>query len=201
MKTKCILFDADGVIIKADVFSIQYQKQFGVSNDKMLPFFKGVFQDCLVGKADLKEVVHPYLDDWKWTGTVDDFLEFWFKAEHHIDERMLKLIKVLQGKNIKCYLVTKQEKHRTEYIRNEMGLEDVFDHIFSSADIGSKKPEREFYESIFQWIEKTDGFKKDELFFVDDSRENVDAAREFGIDSMLYQNFDDFEKKVTTLVK
>lgn len=201
MKTKCILFDADGVVIDTDVFSVQYQKQFGVANEVMLPFFKGVFQECLVGKADLKVVVKPYLPDWKWTGTVDEFLEFWFKAEHHIDDRMIRLIKDLQSKGVKCYLATKQEKYRTKYIRNEMGFDDVFDHIFSSADIGAKKPEREFYESIFQWIEKTDGLSKDELFFVDDSEENVTSAIDFGIDSMLYKNFDDFEKKVTTLVK
>jgi putative hydrolase of the HAD superfamily len=201
MKTKCILFDADGVVINTEVFSSQYQKQFGVSNDEMLPFFKGIFQECLVGKADLKEAVLPYLPAWKWNGTVDEFLEYWFRAEHHIDERMLELIKALKDKNIKCYLATKQEKYRTEYMRSKMGFNDVFDGIFSSADIGHKKPEREFYEFILKWIEKTDGFKKEELFFVDDSKENVDSAIDCGINSWLYTDFDDFKKKVLILAK
>lgn len=201
MKKKCILFDADGVVINTDVFSVQYQKQFGVANEEMLPFFKGIFQDCLVGKADLKEVIEPYLADWKWNGTVDEFLKYWFKAEHKIDERMIKLIKDLQSKNIKCYLATKQEKYRTEYMRNEMGFDDVFDHIFSSADIGYKKPEQKFFDFIFKWIETKDGFNKNEIFFVDDAEENVSAGLEFGIDSMLYQNFNDFEKKVNELLK
>lgn len=201
MKTKCILFDADGVVINTDVFSVQYQKQFGVSNDEMLPFFKGIFQECLVGKADLKEAVLPYLADWKWNGTVDEFLEYWFRAEHHIDKRILKLIKTLKSKDIKCYLATKQEKYRTEYMRSKMGFDDIFDHIFSSADLGHKKPEREFYKSVFEWIKKNDGFEKEELFFVDDSKENVDSAIDYGIDSWLYTDFDDFEKKVVALVR
>jgi len=40
MKTKCILFDADGVIIRSEIFSKQYQKKYGIENDAMLPFFK-----------------------------------------------------------------------------------------------------------------------------------------------------------------
>ena len=59
---KAIVLDADGVIInKPDMFSVQYQKEFGISNEVMLPFFKGRFQDCLTGKADLKEELKPFL--------------------------------------------------------------------------------------------------------------------------------------------
>lgn len=201
MNTKCILFDADGVVINSEMFSVQYQIRFGVSDDEMLPFFRGIFKDCLVGKADLKEVVRPYLKDWKWTGTVDEFLQFWFKTEHHIDEKMIELIKALRSKNIKCFLVTNQEKYRTEYMTNEMGFKKVFDHIFSSAEIGYKKPEREFYEFIFNWINKTKSVAKEEIFYIDDSQEAINAANTYGINSRFYANFDDFTNQINTLVK
>ena len=61
-KIKAIIFDADGVVINSpEMFSIQYQKAFGISNDVMLPFFEGIFQDCLKGKADLKEELKHHL--------------------------------------------------------------------------------------------------------------------------------------------
>lgn len=199
MNMKCILFDADGVAINSEMFSVQYQKRYDVSNDEMLPFFKGIFQDCLIGKVDLKEAVSPYLKSWKWDGTVDEFLQFWFKVEHHIDEKLIGLIKVLRGKNIKCYLATNQEKYRTEYMINEMGFKDVFDHIFSSAEIGYKKPEREFYEVIFNWINKTDSVAKEEIFYVDDSQEAVDSANSFGIKASFYANFNDFAEQIKAM--
>ena len=201
MTIKYILFDADGVVINSELFSIQYQKQFGISNDKMLPFFKGIFQDCLVNKADLKKVVLPYLKNWKWTGTVDEFLQFWFKAEHHIDKKMIELIKTLQNRGIKCYLATNQEKYRTEYMKNKMGFKNIFDHIFSSVEIGFKKPEREFYEFIFNWINKMGDVAKDEIFYTDDSQKSIDMATAFGINSHFYTNFDNFAKQIKTLVK
>lgn len=40
MKTKCILFDADGVIIDSENFGVAYQKDFGMPKEKMLPFIK-----------------------------------------------------------------------------------------------------------------------------------------------------------------
>ena len=58
-ETKCILLDVDGVLVNSEMFSLQYQKRFNLPQDIMLPFFKGVFQDCLIGKADLKEAVAP----------------------------------------------------------------------------------------------------------------------------------------------
>jgi len=39
MTTKCILFDADGVVIDSEMFSVQYQKEYDISNDDMIPFF------------------------------------------------------------------------------------------------------------------------------------------------------------------
>lgn len=183
-------------IQKCSVLNI---KNFGLSDDAMSPFFKEVFQDCLVNKIDLKKAVEPYLKGWKWTGTVDEFLRFWFESEHHINKKMIDLIKTLRNKNIKCFLATNQEKYRTEYVKNEMGFKNIFDNIFSSAEIGYKKPEREFYEFIFNQINQTEDITKKEIFYIDDSQDAVDAANTFGIKASLYTNFDDFNKQIKVL--
>jgi len=200
MEIKCILFDADGVVINSEMFSVQYQKEHDVSNDEMLPFFKGEFQNCIIGKADLIELVKPWLLKWKWIGTVDEFLQFWFKAEHNIDERMVNIIKELRKKGIKCYLATNQEKYRTQYMNNHMGFEELFDHVFSSADIGYKKPEREFYKFILDEIKNEHRINPHEIMFFDDSQENVDEAKKLDIDAHFYKNFKDFESLVKPIL-
>jgi putative hydrolase of the HAD superfamily len=198
MSIKAVVFDADGVVINSpDYFSVQYQKKFGVSNDVMLPFFKGKFQDCLVGKADLKEELMPLLADWCWPGTVDELLRYWFKAEHYIDKRMVKEIETLRKRGIKCYLGTKQEKYRTEYIRKDMGFDKIFDKIYSSAEIGHKKPDKQFFEFIISDLKKNEGILPEEIMFWDDEEINIISARDLGWQGFLYNNFEDFQKVIS----
>ena len=111
-----------------------------------------------------------------------EFLQFWFKAEHNIDERIVNIIKELRKKGIKCYLATNQEKYRTQYMKNHMGFEELFDHVFSSADIGHKKPEREFYEFILNEVKNEHNIYPHEIMFFDDSQDNVTEARKLDID-------------------
>ncbi len=198
MTTKAILFDADGVIIHSEMFSLQYQRLHNVSNDDMLPFFKKDFQPCLIGKADLIEVVKPWLSKWKWDKSAPEFLDLWFKAEDHVDERMISKIKQLRSKGIKCYLATNQEKYRTEYMKNQMGFNNLFDHIFSSADISYTKPAKEYYEYILNRLKTEQNIKPEELMFFDDTQENVDTAIDCNINSHLF-NFEEFEYLIKQL--
>jgi len=190
---KVILFDADGVVIQTELFSAQYGKEFGVTQEEFTPFFKGVFQDCVIGKADLKEIIKPYLPKWKWTGDVDSFLFRWFQSEHHVDQQLLDYIQGLRQKGILCFMATNQEKYRLEYLHTKMNFEHLFDGIYCSCEIGSKKPESAFYEYILQDLAKR-GIGKDEILFVDDTPSHVEGAKQAGIEDYLYKNFEEFKK-------
>lgn len=194
MNIKAAIFDADGVVINSPgYFSVQYQKEFGVSNDVMLPFFKGGFQECVVGASDLKEEVEPLLKDWKWQGSAEELLAYWFKAEHYIDDRVISEIKRLKEKGIKCYLGTKQEKYRMEYIKKDMGLEKFFDGVFCSCDIGYKKPDKQFFDAVSLVLKEREGIEPVNIIFWDDKKENVDAANECGWNAFFYANFNKFK--------
>lgn len=200
MNIKAIIFDADGVVINSPgYFSVQYEKEFGVSNDVMLPFFKGIFQEAVVGKADLKELLVPEIGKWKWEGTIDELLTWWFKAEHYVDERIVKEIQRLQAKDIKCCLGTKQEKYRAAYIRKDMGFEKIFDELYISCDMGCKKPEREFFEFIQNDLAKKYSVKPEEIMLWDNKRENITASKKLGWQSHLYDGFENMQKIISKL--
>lgn len=190
--TKCILFDADGVLIHSEMFSIQYQRKFNVPDKDMLPFFTGRFQDCMVGKADLIEIVRPWLEKWKWTGTVDEFLTFWFESEHNVDERLVKLIQELRKNKIKCYLATNQEKYRTQYMKDRMGFEGLFNHVFSSSDIGHKKDEKEFFTFVLNELKNEHGIFPHDVMFFDDCEKHIEIAKSLDINAHLYTDIDNF---------
>jgi putative hydrolase of the HAD superfamily len=194
---KAILFDADGMVIITQMFSVQFCQEFKINYGKILPFFEDEFQPCLVGKADLKKKIKPWLKKWNWQKSVDEFLEYWFKAEHHFDERVVELIKKLREAGIKCHLTTNQEKYRTEYMRQQMGFGEIFDTVFSSAEIGFKKPQKEYFAHVLKKI----GLRKSEIQFWDDKEKNVEAAAAFGFDARIYKNFEEFEKEALGLIK
>ena len=191
-----ILYDLDGVVVNSPkrLFSTALAERFGASHDRdLLPFFEGVFQHCLIGKADLKEVLPAYLPRWRWRGNVEELLRFWFENERAFDERMLSHIKELRGKGKRCFLATNNEKYRTKYLWKEMFLCERFDDIFSSASVGFLKSEQEFWEAVFARMGNPD---KESVFFWDDDQQNVDAARQFGFAAEFYTDFDTYKNKM-----
>ena len=65
---------------------------------------------------------------------------------------------------------------------DELPLLKIFEKKVYSAVCGFTKPEA----GIFDYLCKTCEITPDEAIFVDDSQKNVDGAREFGIDAVLF---------------
>lgn len=197
---KVILFDGDGVIInKPMLFSEHLAKDYDVSYEEaILPFFKNEFQLCLTGKADLKEVIKPYLSKWNWDKSIDELLEYWFKNENFVDKRITDLIIAYRTSGIKCYLHSNQEKYRTDYMKDVMGLGEFVEDIFSSAYLGVKKPEPQFWQSVFDKIQPV---SKEEVLVWDDDKENVESAKAFGFNAEFYNGYDSFIETMKKYIK
>ncbi len=194
---KAILFDADGVIINTEMFSVQLAKDYHIDPQKLLPFFKNEFQKCLTGKADLKVELQPYLKQWGWTKSADDFLTYWFASEHKIDESLIAYIQTLRRRGIPCYMATNQEKYRTEYFLTRMGFAESFDAIFSSSQLGEKKPDTAFFKKILTNLKP---LQAEEILFWDNSPSHINGAKQVGIHAQLYTNFEDLKKKTDQLL-
>ncbi len=194
---KAIIFDADGVMIQSEMFSTVYTKDFGITLDKMLLFFNGRFQECLIGNADLKEEIKKYLTEWKWNKSVDEFLDYWFKAEHSINQPLVDYVIKLKSLGITCTLGTNQEKYRTEYMMNKMGFNNVFNYVFSSAYIGFKKPEHEFYRHITNTLK----LEPNQILLWDDTKGNIESAKEFGMNAEFYSSYEHFKNKMKDYIE
>jgi putative hydrolase of the HAD superfamily len=166
------------------MFSYKYAQEFNIQISELDDFFKTDFQECLVGRSDLKIAITPWLKKWNWPGSVDDFLDYWFKAEHNLNFDLVKNIRELRKKKIKCVLATNQEKYRLEYMKKEMDLESIFDTIYSSNLIGFKKPDIQFYAHILNDLNEDPA----NIIFYDDSQENIESAKSLGINSNLYNS-------------
>lgn len=198
MSIKTILFDVDGIVItgRKQLFSHALAEKQGVPCESVEEFFLNNFRKCSFGKADLKEEIAPYLVKWNWQGSVDDLLKFWFETESAKDPEILKIISGLRSKGVKCYVATRQEKYRLQYIWEIIGLKDYFDGVFSTCDIGCDKKEPEFFHYVFQKL----GLKPEEIMFFDDSQTNVENARSLGIEAYLYDNIQVLKENTKDLI-
>ena len=177
------MFDADGVVIQSQMFSQKYAHEFDVDISELDRFFSTDFQECLVGRSDLKIAIEPWLEKWRWQKSVDEFLEYWFRSEHNVDLALVETIGELRASRMKCVLATNQEKYRLEYMKREMGFKSIFDKIYSSNFIGFKKPATEYYDYVLNDL-KAD---PNDVIFYDDSQENIDSAKVLGINANLYR--------------
>jgi putative hydrolase of the HAD superfamily len=190
---KAILYDADGVIINSPRFSVMLERDYGISTKTTLPFFMGVFQECVRGNRDLKEILPPYLKQWGWKGSVDEFLDYWFKAEHKIDEPLIAHVRELRQKGIRCYLATNQERYRINYMLKEMGFAYEFDKVFASAHLGNRKPNALYFQKI---LAELSPLQPEEILFWDDTPANIEAAKSVGIKAELYTDINKYREKI-----
>lgn len=196
---KVIIFDADGVLVHGKrKFSITLAKKHGISLETTLPFFTGPFQECLAGNSDLKKIILPYLKKWGWDKGADVLLNYWFSLESKTDKELIKYIKELRKKGIECLLATNNEKYRFQYMMDKMGFMNIFDKTYASAHLGHKKPDQKFFEKIYK---KLKNISKKEILFVDDSVENIEGAKKFGIHAELYISIKNLKKKISLLNK
>lgn len=198
---KAVLYDLDGMLVMSPDgrFSTRLSETYDVSyKQELLPFFQGVFQKCLVGKAELKEELPAFLPRWNWTGSVDELLSFWFSTDHVFDEKLLKHIANLREKGVLCFGSTNNEKYRTTYIWETAGLKGHLDGLFSSSALGALKSSRDFWTAVCEDLAKEEISKHDILVW-DDDQENVDAARKYGLQAEFYKNFEVYKNKMAKL--
>lgn len=197
MSTKALLFDVDGVVIRGERFSVQYAHDFGVPTTTLDIFFKTeAFAQCLLGKRDLKEIIAPYLDSWQWKGSVDELLAYWFGAESGVDQKLVNWVRELRARGVRCYLATNNEPYRTQYLRERLGLGEVFDGVYSSGEIGVKKNNPAYFEIACAPLSEL-GIAKSEVVLFDDLQANIDCAQQFGIAAHFYTTLEDAQTWLT----
>jgi putative hydrolase of the HAD superfamily len=186
---QALLFDADGVVVHPFRFAEYLAREHGLARDDTRDFFQGIFLECLVGRADLKTAIAPFLARWGWPDTLDAFLQRWFIEEDVPDQRMLAAIADLRRRGMPCYLATNQEQYRIAYMRAQMGFGQIFDGIFASVDIGAMKHDQAFYIAVTAALR----LPADTILFWDDSAGNVAVARAYGWHAEQYVDFATFQ--------
>jgi putative hydrolase of the HAD superfamily len=180
MTMKALMIDVDGVIVihpHPQGWSVHLERDLGLARDALQDaFFKPHFSEVVHGRAALRERLGPVLREIAPQLTCDRLIEYWFANDAHLNIDLLQQPGRARRRGLKLHLATVQEHERADFLWRKLGLREQFDAIHYAADIGWAKPAPEF----FARIEQRSGFAPNEIFFIDDKIENVEAARSRG---------------------
>lgn len=167
--TMHILFDADGTFLSTNYLQAD---ELWVDHAVLQEFFIEAFPPTVTGKADLKEILEPYLVR-MWRGkSVEDFMKTWFESQTMIREWMNELLTNAKASWNICSLCTQQEKYRSQYMKDTMGFSTIFDACYITAEIWYSKKSTDFYKAIVSQA----GIDSDKTVFVDDKKSYCDVA-------------------------
>ena len=193
---KCIVFDFDGMVyLTKEKFSERIARDFDIPPEEIKKFFQNEFANCQLGTADLKEELQKRLETWKWQGTVDELLEYWF-SDGDIDEEVLAFVAELRSRGLKCLICTNNEKYRLDYLRKKYNLDEKFNGIVASYEVNARKPD----ERIYQQVMDISGLNPEESMICDDKEENLKILRDRGFASFQYRDFESFKNKINFFI-
>lgn len=195
------LFDYDGVLIQKWDYAQVMADKYGIEVQKIRQFFSQYLQKCLRGEIDMLEVLEKHLPEFGWAGTTRSFFEALYLEEVSPNVELIRFIREKLLGHFLCHIATNQDYHRYTAIAQSSLAKELFAHVFSSSELGIAKPSVGYFSKMYIHLqEHHPGISKKQIIFVDDLKENVASARQFGFESHVYQTQDAFENFVIRLI-
>lgn len=172
-----VLFDADGVLQELPGgWVAAAEPYFG---ERTMEFLQRAYEaelPTLAGQGDHLVILATILAEFGVTAPLQDiFRDIWLAAVPA--PASLALVRALRDGGYGVHLGTNQERHRASHMREVFGYDSLFDVCCYSCELGAAKPDLAFFAEAVRRI----GAEPAAILFIDDSTENVDAARAAGL--------------------
>ena len=105
-------------------------------------------------------------------------------------EGTVEILRRLKADGLLCYALTNMETETFPLRVERFPFMSWFDGVVVSAFEGVIKPDPEIFRRLIERF----NLKPEATLFVDDSQRNVDAARQFGIQAVLFRSPREFEQ-------
>jgi len=113
-------------------------------------------------------------------------IEFWSRY----DDRVFAWINDLRASGVRTGILSNLPRPLGERLRGTNGFLEHFDHVTFSYELGWVKPQPEIYRHAVQGLD----IAPVEALFLDDRPENIEGAREAGLNAELFTTWEEFVK-------
>lgn len=185
-----IIFDLGNVLVNVEYERfIGKLKSRGVSDEVYMNFFKGGNYRLLgyeSGDITTDEFITKCLSGLKLEMERDEYANAFNDMFSEI-ESMSTLVKKLKlAGNYRLFLLSNTSPLHFEFIRQKYDFINLLEKFALSYELRSLKPEPVIYERTIRHL----GIIPEESIFIDDLKENCDAAKMFGINTICYDKSD-----------
>ena len=186
MSIKAVIFDLGGVILRTEYQAPRQHlaESFGMDYEDI---DKIVFGSPSAARASVGEITEK--EHWlnvmkmlKQPASEFERIREEFFAGDMIDHTLVEFIRSLRGKYKTC-LISNAFDDLREYIVREK-IDDAFDYMVISAEVKVAKPEARIYHLALEQL----GVSPNEVVFVDDFIENIEACKKLGIHGVHFKD-------------
>jgi putative hydrolase of the HAD superfamily len=180
-----VLFDADGVLQRPSVrWRLALIPILGTADPAHLEPF---LQDVLDAESSVLCAPSGFDD------ALTQVLVKWHRAEHltevvralnaiNVYDEVMRVVLSLQRAGVPCHIASNQQAGRARHMSEVLNYRTLFTREFYSCSLGVAKPDIFFFERILHALD----LRGDNVLFLDDRQENVEAARRAGLASAVY---------------
>lgn len=196
---KAIIFDFGRVISAQKPSSLfrRYEMDLGLPSDSInsIMFDSQIWQDTLLGRKTLEEfwqAIGPELG----LNSSEEIVAFRnrYRADETMNEDVLKFIQKLHG-HYRLAVLSNAPPGLSQWLA-EWEILDFFDLVFCSGDEGMVKPDAKPFELTLERL----GVQPGEAVFIDDTMENVEAARQQGLHGIVFTTAEELEEELGYLL-
>ncbi|MBX2879652.1 MAG: HAD-IA family hydrolase [Granulosicoccus sp.] len=186
MKIKHILVDFDGVIRHWPYDDTEIEERYD------LPI--GTISETAFSKELLGPAIRGSITDEVWRENIcfklaekipmskaNQAIEEWSENVGEINADIVRLLSSYS--DVSLSLVTNATSRLPSDLQ-ALGIDSSFANVFNSSDMGTVKPEFEFFYRVLEQLDVSPG----ETVIVDDTVQNVDAAGHLGINAHQFVN-------------
>ena len=141
----------------------------------------------VIGRSDESTFWQALREQTGIKGT-DETLRTEILSHFRVRAWMIELVKRLKQFNVRLAILSDQTNWLDE-LDNEHGFFQYFDHVFNSYYLGKSKKDTSLYDDVLRSLK----IQASRALFVDDHEENIERARQRGLQSILYSDRESFQ--------
>jgi len=191
---RVVVFDFGGVIAQADTTQMAdfLTNSFNIDKNELSNALRDM-QNCISKGGSERQFWEQYAISKKVTLPNNWFDQFASIIKSSITEipETLVIVKALQNHGYQTAMLSDVTQYQAEIIR-KMGYYALFNPVILSYEIGVKKPNPEAFEILLKKLQVTASY----VLFIDDRSENVEAAKNLGIESIQFINAKQLRKEL-----
>lgn len=197
---QAVVWDLGGVLVRTGDRAPRraWEKRLGLAQDTLdaMVFQSRTALRAEVGRADAQDIWDDLAQ--RLSLTPDELVQlqrdFW--RGDQLDNALVDKIRQLRA-SYKTGLITNAWRIIRQSIEEIWHLDDVFDSIVISAEVGVAKPD----PAIFQRLLDEWAFPADAVVFIDDSGDNIAAARRLGMEGIHFKDPQQAMAELETLLE